>query len=304
MMTWIKATKIGTSCRTLCAVLAAGCAAAPSAIQQPAPAMSLDAAPDRFFSVGDIRIRYREIGSGRPVVLLHGRANALDVWTWLADSLASEFRVIALDQRGHGQSSKSGDVTRYGPAMADDILGVLDHLRIRRAALVGHSQGALLAAYLGMHKPDRVESVGLLAGPFFPDSATYARENEVLVRDLQTGHGFEGFLRARGVSDSAARARSAATMARNDAVSLAAVMRAQGSLMPDRRLASSIRIPALIVVGDQDELREHNRVVAGWWPRAWFVEIPGATHAAILRRAETLAALRAHLRAAATTPFN
>ena len=92
-------------------------------------------------------------------------------------------------------------------------------------------------------------------------------------------------------------------MARNDAVSLAAVMRAQGSLMPDRRGASSIRVPALIVVGDQDELREHNRVVAGWWPRARFVEIPGANHSGILRRAETLAALRAHLRTAAGTRF-
>jgi pimeloyl-ACP methyl ester carboxylesterase len=147
-----------------------------------------------------------------------------------------------------------------------------------------------------MHVPERVSKVALLAGPFFPDSATYAAENAVLIRDLQTGHGFEGFLKARGVTDSVARVRSAATMAHNDAPSLAAVMEAQGSLMPDRALASGISVPALVVVGGSDELLNYNRTLSTWWPRARFVEVPNATHMAILQRPETLAALRAYLK--------
>ena len=275
-----------------------GCVSAP---RQPfvapdsAPSMRLEDAPDKYYSVGDIRIRYRDIGRGQPVILLHGRTNALEVWTWLADSLAPNYRVIAFDERGHGKSSKSPDPARYGPAMADDVLGLLNHLGIRRATLVGHSQGALLAAFVAMHTPERVTRVALLAGPFFPDSATYAAENAVLVHDLQTGHGFEGFLKARGVSDSAARARSVAIMEHNDAASLAAVMMAQGGLMPDRRLASGITIPALVVVGAKDELLDYNRTLASWWPEAHFVEVSNATHMAILQRAETLVALRAAL---------
>ena len=271
-------------------------AAPPSLQPTPAPSTRLEDAPDQYYSVGDIRIRYREIGRGQPVILLHGRANALEIWTWLADSLAADHRVIALDERGHGKSSKSADPARYGPAMADDVLGLLDHLGIRRAAIVGHSQGALLAAFVAMHVPERVTRIALLAGPFFPDSTTYAAENAVLVRDLQTGHGFEGFLKAHGVSDSAARARSAATMEHNDAASLAAVMMAQGGLMPDRRLAGRITVPALIIVGANDELLDYNRTLASWWPDANFVIVPNATHMAILRRTETLVALRAHLR--------
>jgi pimeloyl-ACP methyl ester carboxylesterase len=89
---------------------------------------------------------------------------------------------------------------------------------------------------------------------------------------------------------------SAATMAHNDAPSLAAVMKAQGSLMPDRTLARQITVPALVIVGERDELRDFNRTLAAWWPRARFVEVPNATHMAILRRRETLAALRAQLR--------
>jgi pimeloyl-ACP methyl ester carboxylesterase len=97
--------------------------------------------------------------------------------------------VIALDERGHGRSTKSGDPAHDGRAMAEDVLGVLGHLGLRRAALVGHSQGALLAAYVAMHMPERVTKVALLAGPFFPDSATYARGNAILIRDLESGHG-------------------------------------------------------------------------------------------------------------------
>ena len=85
-------------------------------------------------------------------------------------------------------------------------------------------------------------------------------------------------------------------MGHNDAASLAAVMMAQGGLMPDRRLAGRIKVPALVVVGASDELREYNRTLASWWPDARFVEVPNATHMAILQRMETLVALRAQLR--------
>jgi pimeloyl-ACP methyl ester carboxylesterase len=291
--------RIGRALAVFCLSATFACAAAshpiPGASQQNNFAR-LEDAPDEYFSDGDIRIRYREVGRGDPVVFLHGRTNSLEVWSWLADSLASDHRVLALDERGHGKSSKSPDPARYGHAMADDFTGLLDHLGISRASIVGHSQGALLAAFIAMHKPERVTKVALLAGPFFPDSATYAAENAVLVRDLQTGHGFEGFLKARGATDSAARARSAAMLAHNDAPSLTAVMEAQGSLMPDRTLAGGIHTPAVVVAGSNDELLDYNRTVAAWWPGARFVQVPNATHMGILTRPETLAALRAFLK--------
>lgn len=280
--------------------LATGCASSPRASADSdalSPrAMRLEDAADQYFTTGSFRIRYREAGSGDPVVFLHGRTSTLETWTWIADSLAISHRVIAFDERGHGLSTKSGDPAQYGRAMSDDVLGLLNHLGLRQAALVGHSQGALVAAYVATHTPERVSRVALLAGPFFPDSAAYARENAVLVHDLETGHGFEGFLRSRGASDSAARLSSASIMARNDPASLIAVMSAQGALMPDRGLVERTSVPALVVVGTRDELRDYNRELAGVWPGARFVEVPEATHLAILRRNETLAALREHLR--------
>jgi len=71
---------------------------------------------------------------------------------------------------------------------------------------------------------------------------------------------------------------------------------AQGGLMPNRRLAGRITVPALVVVGAGDELLGYNRTLASWWPEAHFVEVSNATHMAILQRTETLVALRAQLR--------
>ena len=103
----------------------------------------------------------------------------------MGDSLALDHHVIAIDERGAGQSTKSGMSSDYGPAMAQDVMGVLDHLHLTRAHLVGHSLGAVIAAYVATHHPNRVESVSLLAGAHFPDSASFAAITEPYVQALE-----------------------------------------------------------------------------------------------------------------------
>src|SRR5512134_1108310 len=71
-----------------------------------ASALTLESAPDQFFTRGDIRIRYRTVGAGDPVVLLHGFTRDLSDWRVLADSLARDYRVVTPDWRGFGLSSK------------------------------------------------------------------------------------------------------------------------------------------------------------------------------------------------------
>jgi pimeloyl-ACP methyl ester carboxylesterase len=72
-------------------------------------------------------------------------------------------------------------------------------------------------------------------------------------------------------------------------------MKAQGALMLDRQLVERATVPALFVAGERDEFLDYNRTLAALWPGARFVEIPGATHMAILREPRTVAALRAYL---------
>jgi pimeloyl-ACP methyl ester carboxylesterase len=253
---------------------------------------------DRFFEVDGFRIHYREIGRGEPVVLLHGRASNLEVWNWLADSLAKSYRVIAYDQRGAGLSTKSGDPARYGRSMANDVTGLLEHLGLRRAHVVGHSQGAVIAAYVAAHHPDRVATVALIAGPYSADSASYASSSAATVRDLEAGLGMLNFYRQRGLSDSLATAVNSEMMARNDAASLAATVRALGGLMMSSGVGPTIRVPLVVVVGTRDALLQPNRRFASW-TGARLVEVPEATHVSILQHPQVVSTLRMHIQSAA-----
>lgn len=270
---------------------------------RPAPAhpagARLATAPEQFLTVGDVRLRYREIGRGAPVVLLHGYGASLELWHGVADSLAVGYRVIVLGQRGHGQSSKFADPARFGREMGADVVRLLDHLGAPRAHLVGHSMGGVIAAYVAAHHPDRVATASLVAPPAYADSATAARVMTPVVAGLERGGGFRAFFQqfAPGMPDSVAGAFSAEIMAANDPGSLIGVARAFGGFQSGQAGAAMARVPALVAVGTDDAVLVTNaRDLAAWWPQARSVEIAGADHVSVLRRPELLAAVRAQLR--------
>jgi pimeloyl-ACP methyl ester carboxylesterase len=85
-------------------------------------------------------IRYSDSGSGNPVILLHGYLESLDIWDSFALKLAEQYRVIAVDLPGHGESGIFSTIDTMA-VMADAVKHVLDHLNIGRAVLIGHSMG-------------------------------------------------------------------------------------------------------------------------------------------------------------------
>jgi pimeloyl-ACP methyl ester carboxylesterase len=226
------------------------------------------------------------------------------MWGRFADSLATQYRVIALDQRGFGQSSKFADPARFGAEMSRDVARLLDHLRVRRAHVVGYSLGAAVASHLAVHAPDRVATVSLVAGPFFPDSASAASAMAPAAAGLEAGTGMHVFLREfePQMPDSVARMLSVRMMAGNHAASMAAVLRAFGGVTIGHAGAATARVPALVLVGTADGLAEPARRMAAWWPGARLVEVPGADHMGVLSRPELLAAVRTQLQVRATGP--
>jgi pimeloyl-ACP methyl ester carboxylesterase len=283
----------------------AGCASSTPAPQAVAPAPArLAAAPDRFFTTDGVRLRYREAGRGEPVVLLHGYTQRLEGLNPLADSLSGGFRVIVPDQRGFGESSKFSDPDRFGRKMGDDVVALLDELDIRRAHLVGHSMGALVAADVAVRYPDRTASVGLIAGPFYPDSAAFAGPAAAWVTALERGEGFRSFFMwlFPGIPDSMAAGASAELLASNHMGSLIAAMRAMGGLVVGRDRADRIRAPALVAVGEGDPLLPQSQAIAAWWPGARLVIVPGADHANVIGRTEVIGGLRATIRGGARPP--
>lgn len=113
-----------------------------------------------FMTASDgVKIHYAELGSGTPVILIHGyTANAEGKWlkSGIAQALAERNRVIALDARGHGQSDKPHDPMKYGPQMAEDVVELMDHLGIQRAHVHGYSMGGSILTQLLARHPERV----------------------------------------------------------------------------------------------------------------------------------------------------
>src|SRR6202163_1218531 len=120
----------------------------------------------RSFRAGPVEIAYLDEGDGDPIVLVHGFASNKEVnWVypgWVATLTRAGRRVIALDNRGHGASTKLYDPAAYHSAiMADDVRALLDHLGLRRADVMGYSMGARNTAFLALENPEHVRSAAL-----------------------------------------------------------------------------------------------------------------------------------------------
>ncbi|MGA2944770.1 MAG: alpha/beta fold hydrolase [Xanthobacteraceae bacterium] len=112
--------------------------------------------------VGDLAVVVSDIGNGPPVVLLHGLGCGRRMWFHQIRALQDRFRVIAYDQRGHGLTDAPAVATGYSAAhLARDLAGVLDALKIERAAIVGFSLGGSPALALAASKPERVSRLVL-----------------------------------------------------------------------------------------------------------------------------------------------
>lgn len=123
-------------------------------------------AADDVFDSNGVKIRYVTEGKGQAVVLIHGWMADSSMWgcdaagnTKLDTKNADEFQVIALDCRGHGKSDKPRDADKYGREMANDVVRLLDHLKIEKAHLIGYSSGAFIAGHVVAIHPERVLSV-------------------------------------------------------------------------------------------------------------------------------------------------
>ncbi|AEI43142.1 alpha/beta fold hydrolase [Paenibacillus mucilaginosus] len=116
---------------------------------------------------------YEMTGEGTPLVLLHSGGADLRDWTWVAPVLAQQYKVIALDGRGCGQSPNPAEEP---PDYVDDLLRALDHLGLPQAVIAGHSMGGQIAAEFALKYPERVTKLVLIA----PGLAGFAHSPEFL----------------------------------------------------------------------------------------------------------------------------
>jgi len=117
-----------------------------------------------FLEARGLRFRYLDWGGeGEPLVLLHGLASSSRIWDFVAPALARRFRVVAIDQRGHGLSD-SPDSDYTFEEVGSDLAVLLRALEFERPALVGHSWGASVALYHAAGHPENVQALVLVDG--------------------------------------------------------------------------------------------------------------------------------------------
>jgi pimeloyl-ACP methyl ester carboxylesterase len=126
--------------------------------QLPMPPKMPKATSHGDVEVGGARIYYATYGQGDPVILLHGGLGNSDHWANQVPALSEKFQVIVIDSRGQGRSSRAKGPISYD-VMASDVVAVMDKLEIKRASMVGWSDGGEIALKLGIGYPDRVDKL-------------------------------------------------------------------------------------------------------------------------------------------------
>jgi pimeloyl-ACP methyl ester carboxylesterase len=128
-----------------------------------------------IFDANGVKIHYVTAGQGEPVILIHGlESDALINWRLpgIFRDLAQDHRVLALDLRGHGGSDKPRDENAYGLELMEDVVRLLDNLKIAKAHVVGYSLGGMVAFKLIAKHPDRVLSASIGGMGWFRDGSS------------------------------------------------------------------------------------------------------------------------------------
>lgn len=204
------------------------------------------------FDAHGVKLHYLVQGAGEPVILIHGLYASADI-NWVKpgifSALAKDHQVIALDMPGHGLSDKPEAADAYGKQMAEDVVLLMDHLKLARAHIVGYSMGGMVAMKLIATHPDRALSC-VLGG------MGWLREGSPLQKTWEQ-------MRVR----------------REGGRVPAACVHGFAELAVTEEQVKPIQLPVLILIGDRDPVKRLYvaplQAVRGDWPT---IEIKDAGH--------------------------
>ena len=237
-----------------------------------------------YADVNGLHMYYETYGAGTPLVLLHGGMLSIDLnFAGLIPTLAKSHRVIGVEMQGHGRTA---DIDRpiTPAALASDIVGLLDHLGIDRAHVLGHSMGGAVTMELAISYPDRVLSVVPISvsvrvdgmhpdlsdpskfatSPIMPTQQDFMEFKAEYERLSPHPEHFQEFMGTLSASNADLKGWS------------------------DEQLAG-ITAPVLLVQGDRDfTLNEHGALMQQLIPGSQLAILPNTTHMQVTRRADLL----------------
>lgn len=249
------------------------------------------------------RFAVRRWGAGAPVVLLHPLALSGELWLPMAEALADEFQVFALDLRGHGDSEWDGGAFTVED-LAADVAGVLDALALPAASLLGLSMGGSAAVTFAGLFPERAGSLVLAdTTAWYGEDAqsTWAERAERALNvprkeqvAFQVDRWFSPSFRTGSPEEVD---RVVRIFLGTDSGAHAAASTALGAL-DARHLLHAVRAPTLVLVGEDDYATPPAMagLLAREIPGASLVTLPGLRHMALIERPSLVDLVRRHLR--------
>jgi pimeloyl-ACP methyl ester carboxylesterase len=226
------------------------------------------------FTHDGVEIAFLDEGRGEPIVLVHGFASNKEVnWIapgWVTTLTRAGRRVIALDNRGHGESTKLYDPQAYHSSiMAADVRALIDHLALGQTDVMGYSMGARITAFLALAHPERARSailgglgIRLVEGVGLPETIASALEAPTIAEVTDpTGRMFRTF----------------AEQTKSDLRALAACWRGSHQTLSAAEVGR-IAVPLLIAVGTRDPIAGSAQDLAALVPGAQALAIPDRDH--------------------------
>jgi pimeloyl-ACP methyl ester carboxylesterase len=263
---------------TLVIVLAAASAnAEPQWLTLPPTPSLPKAVKSGYAPVNGVRIWYATFGRGAPVVLLHGGLANANYWGNQVRGLEGHYRIVVMDSRGHGRSSRNQEPFGYD-LMAADVTGLMDFLEIPKAAIVGWSDGAILGLDIAIHHPERVTKLFAFA----------ANSDPTGVADIARSPVFNAYI-AR-----AAREYAKLSPTPGQYRAFLAQISKMWATQPNWTAAdlNRIAVPTWIVDADHDEAikRENTLFMAANIPNAGLLLQPQVSHFSFLQDPEQFTA--------------
>jgi pimeloyl-ACP methyl ester carboxylesterase len=240
----------------------------------PAPLPAPIAKETGYAKVNGAEIYYAIYGSGEPLILLHGGLGNTDYWGGQIAAFSAKYKVINIASRGHGRSTRDDQAYGYH-LMASDVLAVMDILSIKKASIVGWSDGGNIGLYIAINNPDRLVKLFAFAANFNPSGVKPTVETDAVF----------GAYVDRAAADYS-RLSKMPKQFDEFVAQISEMWAKQPNFTPEQ--LKSIQVPIAIADGEYDEAieLEHTKQMASLIPGSTLILLPNLSHFAMWQDAE------------------
>ncbi len=242
--------------------------------------------------VSGINIAYERRGRGEPLVLIHGYPLDGTTWKEVASLLENYFDLIIPDLRGMGHSD-AVDKTYTVADLASDVAGLLDHLKVQKTFIAGHSMGGYVALAFARAYPNRMRGLGMISSQVLADpperkEGRYQTANDVAEKGISV---VIDSMTTKLSADAHIQAFVREVMQRQKPAGVIGSLKAMAERPDSSDLFKSFKFPVVIVHGDADALIpvERGREMKAALPAADYAELKGAGHMPMMENPKEVA---------------